>query len=692
MSPKPALRIRALVGYLAVLVVAAIGGSAAVLAEDLTGPAASSQTLEAASAGTAMHAVAGDTGEARGNPDRWLPADFAEVMGYRPIVEDVAGVPAATRADGGCSSPVGDADEPIGAACRAHDFGYDLMRYADATGEPIPTAARHAVDAQFAADMERACHGGTRCDAVAGLYDAAVRVNSVREGWVAPVPVSATVPTTKAAIVAGGVAAAGMLIAAVLPWLRRRPGRLAGVAGLLVAVGLSWLPGLLPREPIVQAALTAVLALQGYVAGRLVGRVIRTIRGHRQVPALPQRIRPHALRSLGGVAGMSALMVIAGAGTGAQASVAAAAGAVEVGFGTQLIAAAAGLAAAALIVMLVLVAVRGVRALVARPRLTPSRPHRALGRAVAVMLLVPTLVLSTTAAGEPANAGATATAVADSQQRRFLDTTAHAQTIAKVTGHKALEPVRVYVPQRAAGTAEARAKVAVRELREEGGFDRSVLMMITPTGTGWVNPAAAQALEYVTGGDSATVAVQYDTLTSYMSFLTGGPRRAAEQADALYRAVLAEWHRLPVGERPQLLVYGESLGSLGALEAPSVQSAPASIRRLWVGVPGPVRSALGSPGETVVEHPDDPVSAWSFRLLLGPDGQDRSWLPVVSFWSATADLINSIWAPPGHGHRYSGELGPAMATVVRPGNQVPHRGQWMESVQQHLVTVYDTTS
>ena len=47
-----------------------------------------------------------------------------------------------------------------------------------------------------------------------------------------------------------------------------------------------------------------------------------------------------------------------------------------------------------------------------------------------------------------------------------------------------------------------------------GGFDRSVLVVMTTTGTGLVEPANADALEHMYNGDSAIVAMQYSYLPS----------------------------------------------------------------------------------------------------------------------------------------------------------------------------------
>lgn len=81
-----------------------------------------------------------------------LPADFADVMGFTPILID--GYP--ERADGDCSSPIPmpEAFEP---ACRTHDLGYDLLRYGEAVGTPVAGWGRLALDRQLVDRMIAVC-------------------------------------------------------------------------------------------------------------------------------------------------------------------------------------------------------------------------------------------------------------------------------------------------------------------------------------------------------------------------------------------------------------------------------------------------------------------------------------------------------------------------------------------------------
>ena len=66
---------------------------------------------------------------------------------------------------------------------------------------------------------------------------------------------------------------------------------------------------------------------------------------------------------------------------------------------------------------------------------------------------------------------------------------------------------------------ETRAKLALDELIRVGAFDRAVLVVTVPTGTGWMDPAAMDTLEYLHGGDTAIVGQQYSYLTSSISLL-----------------------------------------------------------------------------------------------------------------------------------------------------------------------------
>ena len=129
-------------------------------------------------------------------------------------------------------------------------------------------------------------------------------------------------------------------------------------------------------------------------------------------------------------------------------------------------------------------------------------------------------------------------------------------------GGVAPHPVRAYAGLESAPTAEDRARVAVDDLVRAGGFDRRTLVVVTTTGSGWVDPGAVDSVEYITGGDTATVSIQYSYLPSWLSYLVD-QERAREAGRELFDAVYDRWSKLPVDRRPTLVVVGESLGSFG---------------------------------------------------------------------------------------------------------------------------------
>src|ERR1700751_1886580 len=125
-----------------------------------------------------------------------------------------------------------------------------------------------------------------------------------------------------------------------------------------------------------------------------------------------------------------------------------------------------------------------------------------------------------------------------------------------------MEPIRIYSGLASASDAEARSALAVRALERAGGFQGKYLLVVSTTGSGWVDPALSDSFEYLTGGDSAIVALQYSYLPSWISYLVD-QSKAREAGRALFDAVYGPWSRLPQGQRPRLLVAGGGLGAFG---------------------------------------------------------------------------------------------------------------------------------
>lgn len=304
------------------------------------------------------------------------------------------------------------------------------------------------------------------------------------------------------------------------------------------------------------------------------------------------------------------------------------------------------------------------------------------------------------------------------QGRRFTGTGPTAEDIAAFTGSEAMEPIRAYVGYASSDDSEVRAELAVEELERTGAFGRSYLLVVTTTGTGIVEPSSSDTFEYLTGGDSAIVATQYSHLPSWLSYLVD-QEKAREAGRDLFDAIYGRWSQLRPGDRPELLVFGESLGSFGGETAFSGEQdlANRTAGALFVGPPSfnPLYRTFvdardpGSPevepvyndGRTIrfsglprgdippesspwtenrvlyMQHASDPITWWAPELMVSepdwldePPGRDvlgeMTWIPFVTFWQVSADLALSFSTPPGHGHVYTGEHVDGWAAVLQP--------------------------
>ena len=304
------------------------------------------------------------------------------------------------------------------------------------------------------------------------------------------------------------------------------------------------------------------------------------------------------------------------------------------------------------------------------------------------------------------------------QGRKFTGLGPTAADITAFAHQTAPEPIRIYAGLDSAGSSEARATLAAADLERAGGFARRNLLVVTATGSGWVDPALSDTFEYLSRGDSAVVSMQYSYLPSWLSYLVDQTKARAAGRD-LFDAVYDRWSKLPPAQRPRLFVAGESLGSYGAEAAFSGEY---DLRNrtdgaLFVGPPNfsPLfhefssNRQAGSPevapvyrdGRTVrftndpsaptppttvpwpsprvlyLLHPSDPIVWWGPQLVLHkPDwigeraGSDvlnsGVWVPFVTFWQITADLPFATGVPGGHGHRYTTGYVDAWDTVLQP--------------------------
>jgi uncharacterized membrane protein len=290
--------------------------------------------------------------------------------------------------------------------------------------------------------------------------------------------------------------------------------------------------------------------------------------------------------------------------------------------------------------------------------------------------------------------------------REFISSGPSRQDIGAFLGRDALEPIRVYVGLRSAETAEDRARLAFEELKRVGGFDRAVLIVVTPTGSGWVDPAGLDSVEYLHHGDVASVVVQYSYLTSWLSLLVE-PGYGTDTARALFREVYGYWATLPRDRRPKLYLHGLSLGAMDSEQSTdlvevlgdpfngALWSGPPYQSRLWRWItasrdpgspawlprfrggtfvrfmnqedPGPPPEAGWGPMRIVyLQYASDPVTFFDYRdlyrepdWLKPPRGPDVSpqlrWHPVVTFLQLAVDMAMATTSPIGYGHVFAPE-------------------------------------
>jgi uncharacterized membrane protein len=276
------------------------------------------------------------------------------------------------------------------------------------------------------------------------------------------------------------------------------------------------------------------------------------------------------------------------------------------------------------------------------------------------------------------------------------------QEIAEFTGGPAMEPIRVYVGLNSADTARGRAELALQELIRVGGFDRSVLMLVIPTGSGWMDPGAQDTLDFILGGDVATVVAQYSYLGSELAVLAG-TEIGVEQARELFDVIYNYWTKLPKETRPKFYVHGLSLGAFnlqaglqlldvlgdpidGAMWAGSPffasvwarardgrnPDSPAWLPRYGNGSLVRVMNQDGFAGEAFapwgptrlvfLTYGGDPIALFSFRSATrkpewagephAPDiPPSLRWFPIVTMLQVALDAAFALNVP-GFGHYY----------------------------------------
>jgi hypothetical protein len=301
--------------------------------------------------------------------------------------------------------------------------------------------------------------------------------------------------------------------------------------------------------------------------------------------------------------------------------------------------------------------------------------------------------------------------------RRFVWSTCLDDVIEDIMGEPALaSPIRAYVGLESAPNEEDRVALTMRELERTNAFDRSWLLVASPTGTGYVNYAAASIMEFLSRGDCATVAMQYSARPSPLSL--DRVKEGRHQARMLIAAIRDRVREMPESERPKLVLFGESLGAWTSQDAFAGRGTQGLVDEgidyaIWIGTPhfsewkeqvlyddGPAidRELVGvfnDIGEwdaldparreriryVMITHYDDGVALFGPELLieapewLGPPSsrpasvpKGMRWMPTTTFFQVLVDMKNAATVVPGvfaaRGHDYRADLLPFFHQVL----------------------------
>jgi uncharacterized membrane protein len=301
-------------------------------------------------------------------------------------------------------------------------------------------------------------------------------------------------------------------------------------------------------------------------------------------------------------------------------------------------------------------------------------------------------------------------------------------------------PVEVYVGLDSAESARERVDLALAEMDRMGAFDRSLIMLVSPTGTGYVNYVAVAAAQYLTRGDVATVTLQYSKRPSPLSLTK--IKDAREQNRLLWLRIVERLHDRPHSQRPRVVVFGESLGAHTSQDVflhwgTLGPQALGIDRALWIGTPygsewmheitGPQRfdvdpdvvavvndfAQLRELGEdrrsrlryVLVSHDNDGVTKFGPDLLttspawLGPDRPRPAvvpgasprgipaamrWRPITTFFQSLVDMKNA--QTPGAYRAWAHDYRPDLARFISEVFDLPATPGQMSDIEAALAT------
>lgn len=310
--------------------------------------------------------------------------------------------------------------------------------------------------------------------------------------------------------------------------------------------------------------------------------------------------------------------------------------------------------------------------------------------------------------------------------RRFVSTARPRADINKIMHtKKAKNPIRIFVGLDSEFSEEKRVQLALAELERTHAYERSVIVVVSPTGTGYINYVMAESVEYCSKGDAAIVALQYSKRPSPLSL------DRVSYGHAQYRMFLngmKKYLKQHPEYHPRIVLFGESLGAWTSQDAFMHQGTEGFevlnvSAALWIGTPtqstwknevlAPQRrldtdySTIGAFHSTnelfalpdadreslqyvMLTNANDPIAKFGLRLLFqAPDWLQNDnplraltnvprWRTPGTFLQTLVDMKNALKPKPGEfvsdGHDYRATLLPFVNEIYRfkvPQDQLP---------------------